>query len=394
MTKREYFKVATFAMLAFLIFILIFLFTAGPTFIDIIAHRKYSTPGIKITPEVEAFHRTLWVADMHSDAMLWRRNFLARNNYGHVDLPRMQEGSMALQFFTSPTKTPFFLNYDRNGSDSDMITALMMMQHNPVKTWFSLVERAIMHSRRLHDYAKNSKDVFFVIHSKAELAQFIEKKKANPSLAAGIMGLEGAHALEGDLNNIERLYREGFRMLAPVHFFDNSLGGSAHGLEKKGLTESGRRFVLEANRKDIIIDLSHASEMLIDDVLAISVKPVVLSHTGVKATCPNGRNISDKHARLIGQKNGLIGIAFFSQATCGKDIASIVRAIKKAVELAGVDHVALGSDFDGVVRTPIDAAGMKYLTAALLESGMNRESVRKIMGGNTLRFLQQNLPVR
>ena len=181
-------------------------------------------------------------------------------------------------------------------------------------------------------------------------------------------------------------------MLAPVHFFDNRIGGSAHGIEKGGLTPLGRKFIQLANQKNIIIDLAHASEKLIDDAIAESKKPMVLSHTGIKATCNNGRNISTRQLKEIANRGGLIAIAFFIQASCGKDIDHIVAAIQKGIELAGEDHISLGSDYDGVVRSPIDVSELEYLTDALIKKGISKEAIRKVMGGNVLRFLQQHLP--
>ena len=110
--------------------------------------------------------------------------------------------------------------------------------------------------------------------------------------------------------------------------------------------------------RKMIVDLSHGSDQQIDDVLAMATRPVVVSHTGVRGTCDNSRNLSDAQLRAIAANGGLVGIGFWETAVCGKDAAAIAKAVRYAAGLIGVDHVALGSDFDGAVPVPFDATGM------------------------------------
>jgi microsomal dipeptidase-like Zn-dependent dipeptidase len=112
----------------------------------------------------------------------------------------------------------------------------------------------------------------------------------------------------------------------------------------------------------------------------------------VKGTCDNNRNLSDSQIEHIARQGGLIGIGFWKMATCGEDIASIVRAVRYTANLAGFDRVALGSDWDGYTPSPIDASQIGQLTAALLQSGLTEEQVAKVMGGNVVRLLSQLLP--
>ncbi len=142
----------------------------------------------------------------------------------------------------------------------------------------------------------------------------------------------------------------------------------------------------------MIVDLSHASPRTIDEVLAMATRPVVVSHTGVRGTCDNQRNLTDDQLRRIAATGGLIGIGFWDTAVCGTDAAAIARAIRHAANVAGIDHVALGSDFDGAVTVPFDATGLALITEALLAGNFTDDEIRKIMGGNTLRFLSDNLP--
>jgi len=207
-----------------------------------------------------------------------------------------------------------------------------------------------------------------------------------------LLGIEGAHALDGRLENVDVLFDAGFRMMSPSHFFDNDIGGSAHGVEKYGLTELGKNVIRRMESKGMLVDLAHASSNTIDDVLAIATRPVVVSHTGVKGTCDNQRNLSDDQLKQIAATGGVVGIGFWDTAVCGRDAAAIAKAIRYSVDLIGVDHVALGSDFDGSITAPFDASAEALVTEALLDQNFTDEEIGKIMGGNVLRVLSDNLP--
>ena len=124
----------------------------------------------------------------------------------------------------------------------------------------------------------------------------------------------------------------------------------------------------------------------------MSTRPVVASHTGVRGIADNARNLSDEHLRGIAASGGLVGIGFWPTACGGDDAASIARSIRYAVDVAGVEHVGLGSDFDGAVPVPFDATGMVRITEALLEAGLDDAAIAKVMGGNALRVLGEALP--
>lgn len=142
------------------------------------------------------------------------------------------------------------------------------------------------------------------------------------------------------------------------------------------------------------LDLAHASKKTIQDVLAMATRPVIVSHTGVKGTCDNNRNLSDEQLRAIARTGGVIGIGYWSTATCGRDAKAIARAIRHAVSVAGIDHVGLGSDYDGAVDAPFDVAGLAELTDALLAAGFEEGEIRKIAGENVLRVFKANLPAQ
>ena len=337
-----------------------------------------------VSDKARDLHKTLLIGDWHSDSALWNRNLSKTYDYGHEDIPRM---------FTTVTKSPSDQNYDSNETASrDNITSLAIVQGWPIKTWSSLTERAIFQAEKIRDLSLRDSKNLMLIESQSDLKQFMIKRELNPTLIGALIGTEGSHALDGDLNNIERLYNKGFRMMSLHHFFDNKLGGSLHGVTGQGLTDFGRQSIVEMLRLNIIIDVSHSSENVVKDVLDITNRPIVVSHTGFNGHCESPRNINDGLMQSIAKKGGLIGVGFWDGAVCDNTPKSVAEAIVYGIELIGVDHVALGSDFDGAITPGFDSSELVAITHELLELGLSDFQIRKVMGGNMFAFLQQNLP--
>ncbi len=347
---------------------------------------KVSEPGLALFDSLD------FVADLHADSLLWQRNLLKKHDYGHVDIPRLIETNVALQAFTLVSKTPAGMNYKSNSADSDQITALFILQARALKSWFDLTQRVLVQAEQLYVFANQSEGRFRVIKNQQELRQYLHDRLQNPAITAGFLGIEGAQALQGQLENIETLDHAGIRMVGLAHFFDNEVGGSAHGEVKGGLTPFGHKVVRDLEQRQMIIDLSHASTQLLDDVLNIATRPLIISHSGVKGTCNNQRNLSDAQLMKIAAGGGLVGIAMFEQAVCGIDAAATARAITYTANLIGIEHVALGSDFDGGVLTPFDVTGLPLIVDALLAAGMSEADIIKVMGENAKDFLLMNLP--
>jgi microsomal dipeptidase-like Zn-dependent dipeptidase len=297
-----------------------------------------------------------------------------------------------LQVFSAVTKSPRGLNYDRNSADTDNITLLALAQRWPTATWTSRTARALHQARRLHEAARQSDGQLVVIRSVADLDAFVQRRAAEPRLLAGLLAIEGLHALDGRLAHLDTLYAAGYRMMGLAHFFDNEVAGSAHGMAKGGLTPLGRQVVARMEALHLLVDLAHASPQTIDEVLAMATRPVVVSHTGVQATCPGPRNLTDDQVRRIAATGGVMGIGYWDGAVCAADARATARAIRHVANLVGVAHVALGSDFDGAVTTAFDATGLAQVTQALLDEGFSRDEVAQVMGGNVLRLLQATLP--
>lgn len=361
-----------------------------PYVVDRQRNQVFKTEFGKLNPILREFNDKLFIVDLHSDQLLWNRNLLTKASYGHVDLPRLKEGNVAIQIFSSVTKTPFGLNYHSNSDATNSLTVLGILQGRPFRTWNSLLQKSLHHSFLLHEYEALSKGELKILRSRQDLTQFIATRK-NKQVGA-LLSIEGAHALEGKLENLDVLYNAGFRIIGLEHFFDNEVGGSAHGEDKTGLTPFGVELVRKMNELSLIIDLAHASDQVIDQVLALSQRPIMVSHTGVKGTCESPRNLSNAQLKKIAEKGGLVGIGFWKEAICGDNLESISKAIIYAVQIMGPEHVALGSDFDGAVKTVMDSSKIAYLTESLLKNGLSPEQVQMVMGQNALRFLQSNLP--
>jgi membrane dipeptidase len=367
-------------------------FTEIPRFLDQHFNKLVKKSPYSASDRAFDLHKQLTIIDLHADSLLWGRDLLERGQDGQVDIPRLSDGNVTLQVFSLPTKTPRGLNIESNDDKTDSIYWLAIVDRWPPRTWNSLTERALYQAKRLHDFARGSEGGFTVIETSADLFSYLQRRQRNNRLTAGLLSIEGAHALDGKLENLDVLYHAGYRMMSPSHFFDNDIGGSSAGVRKTGLTEKGREWVRQMEARHMIIDLAHASPQTIQDVLAIATRPIVVSHTGVKGTCNNNRNLSDDQIQAIAAKGGLIGIGYWDVATCGTDARAIVKAMRYVSDRVGVEHVALGSDFDGAVTEPFDTTGLVLITDAMLEAGYSESDIRLIMGENALKFLESNLP--
>jgi membrane dipeptidase len=365
---------------------------ALPQLIDGLANRRGRLDLSGCSDHARALHDSLWIADLHADSLLWGRDLLRAHRRGHVDLPRLIAGNVALQVFTVVSKVPFGINFSANSARSDMITPLTVLQRWPVATWSSLHARAQFQASRLRRFADASNGRLVVVRSAQDVEDLAARRSRGEGVVAALLGAEGAQVLEGKVGNVDALFGAGFRLMGLTHFFDTDVAGSAHGVAKSGLTPLGRQVLARMEQLGMIVDLAHASAAAIDDVTGLATNPVLVSHTGVCGTCDGPRNLSDRHLERVAATGGLIGIAFFRHATCGRDLGAIVRAIRYAVDRVGVAHVALGSDFDGAVRTPFDCAHLLGLTDALLAAGYTDAEVAAIMGLNVRRFLLATLP--
>ena len=372
---------------------LVAVFAGAPGWIENAQNPVLAGRSLPVGEAARRLHDSLLVADLHCDTLLWGRDPLRRARRGHVDVPRLAEGNVALQFFTAVTRSPRGLNVERNAADTfDMLIPLGILGRWPPRAWTSPRERALHQARRLAAAAARSRGALELISTRVELESFLARRGETRAVGA-LLGIEGMHAAEDGLEDAETLARAGYRMMGLAHFFDNRYAGSAHGVDKHGLTAEGRALVERLVQRRLLIDLAHASPRTIRDVLAVARRPLVVSHTGVRGTCPGTRNLDDAELRGIAASGGVVGIGFWDTAVCEPSAHGIARAIGHAVAVAGIEHVALGSDFDGAVATPFDAAGLAEITQALLDAGHSEAEIRLVMGGNVARLLAETLPV-
>lgn len=348
-----------------------------------------------VSDKARDLHGRLMIADLHSDALLWDRDLLQFGTTGHSDIPRLAQGNVALQVFSTVTKSPRGQSYSHNSSDApDNITALIIGQLRPFKSWFSLSERALDQAQRLQAMADQAPQQLQLIRTQQDLAGLLARRARGDRVLGAILATEGAHPLEGDLGNLARLDEAGFRIIGLTHFFDNELGGSLHGSQgpDAGLSDFGRDVIAQMHQRGLIVDVAHGSPQLVRDVLALPDVTPILSHTGIHSQCQTPRNLPDDLLQAIALKGGIVGIGYWSDVNCGGQPNDIAASIIAAIELLGEDHVALGSDFDGAVGVPFDAAHLAILTQALLGNGLAEPQIAKVMGGNMIEFLARHLP--
>lgn len=398
MSRRAIFAVSG---LGFVLVAVLVLFFVVPGMVE--NQRNQIEPvAVVISPEGRAFADNI---DLHADTLLWERDLLGDVARGHVDLGRLQQGGMAIQIFGSVTHSPMGMNVDRNDGGFDLIGPLTFVQRQPPATWVSPMERALFHARKLEDAAARSNGRLRVLRSADDIEQLFAARETN-ALAecgadaageclrwpvGGMLAIEGLQVLEGDISNIDRLHAAGYIMAGLNHFGDTPFSGSMHGVSHAGLSAEGRAIITRMEELGMIVDLAHASPKAIEDVVAMARRPVVYSHGGVRGTCDTNRNLSDEQVQAIASTGGIIGIGYWPTAVCGLGIDAIVAAILHVRDVAGIDHVALGSDFDGAVTTGFDAASVQAVATGLLEAGLSAEDVAKVMGGNARRVISSGV---
>jgi membrane dipeptidase len=221
----------------------------------------------------------------------------------------------------------------------------------------------------------------------------VRAAKAAGSRAA-LLGIEGAHSLEGRLENAEVFARRGVRYLGLLHFSRNEAGFPAKGYgrdDAQGLTSFGFELVEELQRLGVIVDLTHVNRKGFFDAVGRARAPMIISHTGVTGVQPHWRNADDEMLRAVARTGGVAGVIFATKFLGEDSLDAVVRHLRHIRDVAGEDVPALGSDFDGCVVPPRelpDVAALPRLTEALLRGGFSETQVLKLLGGNAMRVLE------
>jgi membrane dipeptidase len=346
------------------------------------------------------------IFDGHNDALQslylpkngQARPFFKRTDQGHTDLPRMREGGYAGGFFAVfvPSGTP---DDGFPGMDSESGKAAYDIPLPPAIDPAHALPVTIKGMASLLRLEVQSKGQIKVIRTADELTHALKNK-----IIALVLHFEGAEAIDPELNALHVFYQAGLRSLGLAWSRPNIF---AHGVPFRfphspdtgpGLSEAGRDLVKTCNRLGIMIDLAHINEKGFWDTAGTTAAPLVVTHAGVHSLCPSTRNLTDKQLDAVGESGGVIGINFhvgflredgFLKAET--PISAIVRHIDYVAQRIGIEHVALGSDFDGAIM-PLelgDAAGMPKLIKCLRDTGYDNEALRKVTHENWVRVLEQ-----
>jgi membrane dipeptidase len=331
----------------------------------------------------KAFHRRAVIADAHADSLMWNRDLTRASGEGHVDFPRLREAGVRLQCFTLVTHGwPIVGGFP-----------LFALRHGwPLAATKTPLTRARWQIEQLERFCAMSADVA-IARTRADL----ERQLSAGALSA-VLGVEGAHALDGKLDNVAELFRLGVRFMGLTHLGNNALGGSSFPLMgNRPLTKFGRDVLDAMAEQGMSVDVAHASPATLADILAHPRARPFCSHTGVRAVANMWRNLDDDALRTIASRGGVVSIIFGTVYLGGKTFEALVRHIEHALKVAGEDAVALGSDFDGMVPLPRgmrDVRDLPLLTEALLARGHSEQVVEKVLGQNLVRFFRESLPVR
>ncbi len=326
------------------------------------------------------------------------RSFLERNDKGHIDLPRMQEGGFAGGFFAvfvpSNSSTDGFPGAEPDAS----ATAYEMPLPAPLDLTYARTI-AIKGMASLFRLEAQSKGQIKVIRTADELTAALGRE-----VVAAVLHFEGAEAIDPDLDALEVFYQTGLRSLGLAWSRPNVF---AHGVPFKfpgspdtgpGLSDAGRQLVKACNRLGILIDLAHITEQGFWDTAGISHAPLIVTHAGVHALCPSTRNLTDKQLDAIKESDGVVGVNFHvgflredGRLEPDTPLSQIVRHIDYIAQRIGIEHVAFGSDFDGAIM-PLelaDVTGMPKLLNTLRNSGYDNGALRKLTHENWVRVLRK-----
>jgi membrane dipeptidase len=328
-------------------------------------------------PRVESIHERTVFADIHAHPSRFHRANVDRID--KEEIARYRRGLIDVVVCNVSSDAAYQGGYTRrDGTDLKRLDGNDTYPLKPGEAFAFTLDRL---ERVLQTIA--SGDTVLASNPDAVLAA---KKQGKLAL---LPALEGADGLEGSLDNLRELHRRGVRLVQLVHFVDNALGSNQippH--DDRGLTPFGREVIRESNRLGILVDLAHANTRTIMDALGTSTQPILFSHTGAKALHTADRYLTDDEIRAIAAKGGLIGIwpaAVFETA------AGMVRHIDHVKRLAGVDHIAIGSDLRGMSYFPAfgEEANFRAIVDGLVDGGYTDEEIGKIMGGNFFRVWQR-----
>ncbi len=314
-------------------------------------------------PSAVEVHRAALVIDLHCDTLLEvaarTRDIRDRSSRGFIDLPRLREGGVGAQVF-----------------------AAFIHPKQAARGFTRALELTNAFERMLEENPRSLGKVT----GASEIVTFRREGRIG-----AILAIENGDALEQDLANLDRLHHRGVRMMSLTWNASNPLADGALEAVHGGLTQFGRQVVARMQELRMVIDLSHLSPQSFWDVLVIAHGPMVASHSSAAGVTPHPRNLTDAQLQAIAQLGGVVGVNFFPVFLGEPTLDRLLDHIDYLVRVMGVDHVGLGSDFDGFtgqVQGLEDVSKLPNLTAGLLARGYRQEQLLKILGGNVLRVFR------
>jgi membrane dipeptidase len=366
-----------------------------------------------------AIHRRAIIIDMHADTTQRlvdeKVDLEQRLSDGHLDAVRAKEGGLDAQFFSIWVEPELF----GGGGERAM-------------------KRADMQIHAIHALAEKHPETWEVATTAADVRRIAASGKI-----AALMGMEGGYAIDEKIENVERYYRMGVRYLSGAWSVSTSWAGSSgdEAGKTRGLNDFGKQVIREMNRLGMMVDVSHLSDKAFWDIVNTSTKPVIATHSGCRAITNVPRNLTDEMIIALAKTGGVVNVIFYPEhiepgyaekkKKVDAEIASLVQRasdeekgdvahkklardrvrseeflkrlppvsvtrivdhIDHIVKLVGIDHVGIGSDFDGVQVVPADlksVADLPNLTAELLRRGYSESDIDKILGGNMLRVMEE-----
>jgi membrane dipeptidase len=320
------------------------------------------------------------LADGHADTLMWNRDLTVRQRRGQVDFPRLREADVRIQCFTVVTRGYPFV---------DGMGAFAALRRWPAEARRGPWARCLWQLDRMHALAAASGGAVGVAASADDLARNLALGRVS-----AVLGVEGAQALEGRPERVAELHARGVRFMSLTHLANNELGGSSSPLMgDRPLTPLGREVLEAMAASGTSVDLAHASHRTLRDVAEHRGARLLCSHTGVAGAAPMWRNLGDDELRLVASRGGVIGIIYATVYLGGGSLGDVVRHLEHALDVAGEDAVALGSDFDGMVPLP---RGMRDVldvrkVVDLLARRRPERVVEKVSFGNWRRFFAETL---
>lgn len=339
------------------------------------------------------------VFDGHNDTLLdlhlpdrgRGRSFFERSETGHVDLPRAREGNYAGGFFAVFVPNEDTQDLTRTDDGYEVPLASPVPTARAKRFTYDVLAQ-------LYSVEKGSNGAFSVVRTADELEEALDDER----VVAAIAHLEGAAAVEPDLSNLDLLYAAGVRSIGLTWSRPNAFG---HGVPFQyprspdtgpGLTENGRELVRACNERGIVVDLAHLNEAGFRDVADLSDAPLVVSHAGTHARCPSTRNLTDAQLADVGATNGVVGVPFDlpnirpdGENDPETPLSVYVDHVEYIADQVGVEHVALGSDFDGcrVPNAVGDVTGLPCVMREIRKRGFSRGDLRRFARTNWLRVI-------